>query len=71
MVQFSKATITNKNGVYVLEVEYTYWGIWNYTETHILKTLEEAKSKLLQIRTKDHLIIINEDGNERNLDILK
>ena len=49
------------NETWVLKIFYSYYSLFNFTETFILKTLEEAKDKLIEQRTSGNLIIVNLD----------
>ena len=74
MPTFINSVIKEQNGVYILTIEWGYlaglWP-WTWTETHILKTLEDCKTKLLQIRTRQMLTVITAEGKEMNLDVFK
>ena len=47
------------NETLILKIHYSYYSLFNFTETFILKTLEEAKDKLIEERTSGNLIIVN------------
>ena len=74
MPTFISAVIENTNNIYKLTITWGYlsgWWPWTWDEVFICKTLEEAKSKLLLIRTRHVLKIIDNENHERNLDMLK
>lgn len=60
MVQFISATITElSSGLWTLTVNYTYYNLYNYQESYTFQSLQECKEKLLNIRCRDQLFIIN------------
>lgn len=70
MVQFDSAKIESRDGVYILTVSYSYWGWFPYTEKYIYKSLELCQHKLLNIRCRNNLTVIDDSGNEKNLEVM-
>jgi len=68
--QFIKATIEEKDTYVILTITYGYYYFMNFTETFVCKTVEEAKTRLLTERSRDHLVVIGKDGKEKNQSII-
>jgi hypothetical protein len=68
--QFLKATIEEKANCVVLTITYGYYFIMTFTETFVCDTVEQAKTRLLMERSRDHLVVIGKDGKERNQGII-
>lgn len=71
-MRFEKAVITKKNeNTFILNITWSYVGYMCWEETFIYNSLDDCKNKLIQIRCRNNLIMIDEKGEERNLLILK
>ena len=46
----SRITQINENS-YILTITFSWYGIWDFYETHAVSTLEDAKKKLIEIRS--------------------
>jgi hypothetical protein len=68
--QFLRATIEEKSNHVVLTITYGYYFIMEYREVFVCDTVEQAKTRLLIERSRDHLVVIGKDGKERNQSLL-
>lgn len=69
--QFISSTIEKINELsFKLTITYSWYGIWNFEEVFVYRTLEECKAKLIQVRVGHKLTFIDENGKEKNLDLL-
>ena len=69
--QFQASLIRQINDkTYQLVITYCYYYLYNYEETFIFDTLEKAKTKLLSERCNYKILFEDEQGKEKNLNLL-
>jgi len=68
--QFVRAEIEEKNNCVVLTIHYNYYFLLSFIETYIFDTVEQAKTKLLIERSRDHLVVIGKDGTKKNESVI-
>ena len=68
--QFIKAKIEEKNTHVVLTITYGYYFIMTFEEVFVCDNVEQAKTRLLTERSRDHLVVIGKDGKEKGQGIL-
>lgn len=50
--RYIKSTITQINeNSYILTIVFSWYGVWNFEETYASSSIEEAKKKLIEIRS--------------------
>jgi hypothetical protein len=50
--RYLKSTITQINeNSYILTITFSWYGIWNFEETYPSSSIEEAKKKLIEVRS--------------------
>ena len=65
--RFVRASITEiLTNVWILTVTYSYYGLYDFTESHTLDSLDAAKDRLLYIRTDSDRLRIT-DVNQLNI----
>lgn len=61
--RFVNARIDKVNNLFVLKITWNWYFIVDYEETHICKTLDDAKSLFIEIRADSRLHARDENGN--------
>ena len=69
--RFTNATISElKNGVcWILTIHYSYYNMYNYSDTFVFPTMEEAIRKLCLERTDSKLIIKDKNNVAVNIEV--
>ena len=58
-MQFINAIIEEiEENIFRMEVFYSWYNLYNYSDVYVFSSLEKAKDKLLEIRTRDRLSIV-------------
>jgi len=68
--QFVSATIEQKEKYVVLTINYSWYWISSFSETFIVDSIEEAKTKLLRERSNERVSVIV-GGQESNQKIFQ
>jgi len=69
-MRFGKAIITKLNSsTYKMTITSYYLYFFPYVDVYVFTSMEQAKTKLLQIRCRDHIEVIDESGEEMGLRI--
>ncbi len=68
--QFVGAKIIEKENYVILEIEYCWYYVMNFTERFVCDNIEQAKTKLLRERSQEKVFVIGIDGKEKNQSLI-
>jgi hypothetical protein len=68
--QFVRAKIEEKPNFVILTITYNWYYLMEFTETFVHDNLEQAKTRLLNERSHDHVTVLSVDGKDKGLGVL-